>query len=192
LDVALSSLLKDSKIPNPIPQEPTTNEPRIAINKDNVGLAKDTTLSSVLPRNLTQISGTPLTARDWSGDFAKLQNLDVLLSSRASESTLSAIKNALASVGTDKLRVSPVDPFPLSPINLTQISGTALTGRDWSGDLAKLQNIDVALSSRLGADVSSAPDSSPPSKGVMILGFDGTYVRRVKTTADGRLLTVLG
>ena len=76
-------LLKDTKIPNPIPQEPTTNEPRIAINKDNVGLAKDTTLSSVLPRNLTQISGTALTARDWSSDFAKLQNLDVTLSVQA-------------------------------------------------------------------------------------------------------------
>jgi hypothetical protein len=30
--------------------------------------------------NITQVSGTPLTARDWSGDFAKLQNLDVALS----------------------------------------------------------------------------------------------------------------
>jgi hypothetical protein len=32
------------------------------------------------------------------------------------------------------------------PINLAQISGTALTARDWSLDLAKLQNIDVELS----------------------------------------------
>jgi hypothetical protein len=73
-------------------------------------------------------------------------NLDVALSTRASESTLSAIKNALASVGTDKLRVSPVDPFPLSPINLTQVSGTVLTARDWSSDFSKLQNLDIALS----------------------------------------------
>jgi hypothetical protein len=41
-------------------------------------------------------------------------------------------------------------------------------------------------------DVSSPPDSSPPSKGVMILGYDGTYVRRIKTTSDGKLLAVLG
>jgi hypothetical protein len=79
----------------------------------------------------------------------KIANLDVLLSTRASESTLSAIKS-------------------------------------------KTDNLDVLLSSRLGADVSSPPDSSPPSKGVMILGFDGTYMRRVKTTADGKLLCQLG
>ena len=85
---------------------------------------------------------------------------------------------------------SDYDNLILSGLN--KISGTPLTGRDWSQDFAKLQNIDVLLSSRLGADVSSAPDSSPPSKGVMILGFDGTYVRRIKTTADGKLLTVLG
>jgi hypothetical protein len=38
--------------------------------------------------NLIQVSGTSLTARDWSGDFAKL---DVALSTRASETTLSAL-----------------------------------------------------------------------------------------------------
>ena len=109
-----------------------------------------------------------------------------------SNKLLNNLSGALSSVGTDKLRTSVIDAIPESPFNLTKISGTTLTARDWSGDLAKLQNIDVLLSSRLGADVSSAPDSSPPSKGVMILGFDGTYVRRVKTTADGKLLTVLG
>jgi hypothetical protein len=43
---------------------------------------------------------------------ANPSNLDVLLSSRASESTLSALKNALASVGTDKVRTSIVDSLP--------------------------------------------------------------------------------
>jgi hypothetical protein len=95
--------------------------------------------------NLIQVGGTNLTARDWSADFAKLQNLDVALSSRASESTLAAIKNALASVGTDKIRASVVDALPESPFNLTKVAGTALTARDWSGDLAKLQNLDVTL-----------------------------------------------
>ena len=145
-------------------------------------------IAAVQPRNLTQISGTALTGRDWSGDLAKLQNLDltlsalrdalrkstidttvyektladvwyyltlikaktdnldVLLSTRATESTLTSIKNALASVATDKLRVSPVDALPESPFNLSKVGGTALTGRDWSGDLAKLQNLDLALS----------------------------------------------
>jgi hypothetical protein len=88
-------------------------------------------------------------------------NLDVLLSTRASEATLSAIKNALASVGTDKLRVSPVDSLPESPFNITKVAGTSLTGRDWSSDFAKLQNLDVALSvlatlQRWGRNVSPA------------------------------------
>ena len=37
-------------------------------------------VSAVQPRNLVQVSGTPLTGRDWSLDLAKLQNLDVSLS----------------------------------------------------------------------------------------------------------------
>ncbi|MEM2261256.1 MAG: hypothetical protein QXK24_02265 [Ignisphaera sp.] len=41
--------------------------------------------------NIIKIAGTDLTARDWSSDFEKLQNLDVLLSTRASELTLSDI-----------------------------------------------------------------------------------------------------
>jgi len=47
---------------------------------------------------LTKVSEVALTGRDWSSDFAKLQNLDVALSTRASESTLSGIKS-----GTDYL-----------------------------------------------------------------------------------------
>ena len=43
--------------------------------------------------NLTKVAGRAQTGRDWSADFAKLQNLDVLLSSRASESTLSSIRD---------------------------------------------------------------------------------------------------
>jgi hypothetical protein len=90
---------------------------------------------------------------------SKTDNLDVLLSTRASEATLSSIKNALASVGTDKLRTSVVDSLPESPFNITKVAGTALTGRDWSSDFAKLQNLDVALTAlskliRWGRDVS--------------------------------------
>jgi hypothetical protein len=52
-------------------------------------------------------------------------------------------------------------------------------------------NKNVAdISSKL--DVSGAPDSPPPSKGVQILGFDGTYSRRIRVTSDGKLLAVLG
>ena len=95
-----------------------------------------------------------------SSDFTE-ELIDVALSTRASEATLSKIANALASIATDKLRVSPVDPFPLSPVNISQISGVALTGRDWSSDLAKLQNLDITLTTlsaliRWGRNVSPA------------------------------------
>jgi hypothetical protein len=73
-----------------------------------------------------------------------------------SNKLLSDLAGALSSVGTDKLRVSPVDALPESPFNLSKIGGTALTGRDWSGDLAKLQNLDVLLSSRASESTLSA------------------------------------
>jgi hypothetical protein len=83
----------------------------------------------------------------------KIANLDVLLSTRASESTLSAIKS-------------------------------------------KTDNLDVALSSRASESTLSSfvgtPDSSPPSKGIVLLGYDGSLVRRVKVTSDGKLLCQLG
>jgi len=97
------------------------------------------------------------------------------------------LAGALASVGTDKLRATIVDALPESPFNITKVGGTALTPRDWSQDFAKLQNLDVATSS-----FTASPGGNAPSKGVAILGFDGTYVRLIKTTADGKLLAVLG
>jgi hypothetical protein len=114
-------------------------------------------------------------------------NLDVALSTRASEATLSAIKNALASVGTDKIRASIVDSLP---------AGTNKIGSVDVASLPNPSNLDVALSTRASESTLSSfvgtPDSSPPSKGVVLLGYDGTYVRRVKTTSDGKLLAVLG
>ena len=41
-------------------------------------------------------------------------------------------------------------------------------------------------------DAVGTPDSSPPPKGVVLLGFDGSVLRRVRVTSDGRLLAVLG
>ena len=49
---------------------------KFSIERDNVGLMKDSTAREALPRNITQISGTALSGRDWSLDFAKLQKLD--------------------------------------------------------------------------------------------------------------------
>jgi hypothetical protein len=44
--------------------------------------------------------------------LANSPNFDVALSTRASEATLNALKNALSSVGADKVRVSVIDSLP--------------------------------------------------------------------------------
>ena len=62
------------------------------------------------------------------------------------DSKLGDLRGALDSVATDKLRASIIDAIPESPFNITKVAGTGLTGRDWSSDFAKLQNLDVALS----------------------------------------------
>jgi len=36
------------------------------------------------------------------------------------------------------------------------------------------------------------PDREPPPLGIVLLGYDGSYVRRVKTTSDGKLVLWLG
>ena len=69
---------------------------------------------------------------------------------------LEKLESALASIGADKLRVSVVDELPESPFNLVKIAGVKLTGRDWSADLAKLQNLDTTLSSRASESTLSA------------------------------------
>jgi len=156
------------------------------------------------PLNITKVAGTALTARDWSSDFAKLQNLDVALSTRASESTLSGLSGKFPSAVA--LSDSLGNPT-------TTIIGAAALG--WDGtywrrlatdsssrlrtvveSVANPSNLDVALSTRASESTLSSfvgtPDSSPPSKGVVLLGYDGTYVRRVKVTSDGKLLAALG
>jgi hypothetical protein len=89
------------------------------------------------------------------------------------------LKNALASIGTDKLRVSVVDTLPRSPFYLTDSTGNELS--------SYIKNIDTAISSFTGS-----PGGSVPARGVVILGYDGTYLRIVKVTSDGRLLATLG
>jgi len=54
----------------------------------------------------------------------------------------------------------------------------------------RLDNLDLSLTGL--RDAVGTPDSSPPPKGVVLLGYDGTYLRRVKVASDGRLLAVLG
>ena len=90
------------------------------------------------PVSVSEVAGVRQSGRDWSQDLAKLQNLDTALSSRASESTLSAVAGALASKATDKLRVSVVDALPRSPFTLYDSAGAELSGY--------VKNLDVALS----------------------------------------------
>lgn len=52
--------------------------------------------------NIVKIAGTNLTPRNWSNDFEKLQNLDTLLSTRASETRLSEVSSKISDVN-DKL-----------------------------------------------------------------------------------------
>jgi hypothetical protein len=256
LDVALS-VIRD-RLPSSLT---TAGNFKVALLEDAVGLAKDATLSTLsgkfpsaaslsdtMSNPSTTVVGAALLGFDgtyWrrvavdtsrrlrvvAESVANPPNLDVALSTRASESTLSAIAGALGSRATDKLRVSIVDALPESPFNLVKVAGTALTGRDWSADFAKLQNIDVLLSSRaseatlsgiksqtdkLTFDASSylqvnvketvnppnldtalssfvgTPGTGPPGKGVVLLGYDGTYLRLIRTTTDGKLLAQLG
>jgi hypothetical protein len=81
--------------------------------------AKDATLSGELVRKvkgehglLKQVSAADLRLDVHASYVANPSNLDVALSTRASESTLNALKNALASVGTDKVRTVIVDSLP--------------------------------------------------------------------------------
>jgi len=105
-------LVKSSQLPSSLT---ASGNLKAAVVEDAVGLAKSSDLSAVQPRNLTQIAGTALTGRDWSGDFAKLQNLDVLLSTRASESTfrdaVSASGSVAAASNTAGLAVSVNNDF---------------------------------------------------------------------------------
>jgi len=156
----------------------------------------DTALSSIknlLPSSLTSAGNFKAAIAEDSVGVAK-------------DSTVSALKNALASVGTDKFRVSVVDALPLSPFNLTQVGGTALTARDWSGDFAKLQNLDTALSTRASESTLSGLSGKFPSAvalsdslgnptttiiGAAALGWDGTYWRRLAVDSSNRLRTVV-
>jgi hypothetical protein len=128
----------------------TSNFLKVAIQNFPTDYFKSGQSIGESPFNVTKVAGTALTARDWSSDFANLQNLDTTLSTRASEATLSAIKNALASVGTDKLRASIVDALPsgTNKIGSVDVVTLPVTKGDWLSVLPNPSNLDVTLSSR--------------------------------------------
>lgn len=71
---------------------------------------------------------------------AILARLDVDLSTRGSELTLGGVRDLLDGSTPGKLGV-----------NLREVAGTILTGRDWSTDLAKLPSIDNYMDDLLNA-----------------------------------------
>jgi hypothetical protein len=58
--------------------------------------------------------------------------------------------------------------------------------------MSLIESLDPAFLRDLLQSYVGTPDSTPPSKGIVILGYDGVYLRRIKTTSDGKLLAVLG
>ena len=147
LDVALSTRASESTLSSILGQlDIKVSELRDALKKSTIDTTEyEKSLADIwyqLTQTLSIHETTP-----WNPP-----NLDVALSTRASESTLGSVKSlldeledALASVGTDKLRTTVVDALPESPFNITKVAGTALTGRNWSNDFAKLQNLDISL-----------------------------------------------
>jgi len=112
---------------------------------------------------------------------AHLPNLDTPLSNLASEATLSAIKNALASIGTDKLLTTPDNPPNLNVALSTRASESTLS--ELSGKFPAV----TALSDNI-------PNPTTTILGSALLGYDdaNTVWRRLRVTADGKLQLYLG
>jgi hypothetical protein len=71
----------------------------------------------------------------------KLETADLSI-----EATTKYLQTKVMNLPTDYFKAG--QSIGESPFNITKVAGTALTGRDWSGDFEKLQNIDTTLSTR--------------------------------------------
>jgi len=89
-------------------------------------------------------------------------NLDVALSTRASEATLNALKNALSSVGTDKVRVSIIDSLPAGTNKIGSVDVATLpslpsgTNKIGSVDVASLPSLPAGTNKIGGVDAYKA------------------------------------
>jgi len=120
--------------------------------------------------NIISIRGQNLTSRDWSLDFEKLQNIDVLLSSRASESTLSSISSNIdvllssrASESTLSTISSNIDTTLSSRASESTLSSFKSQAYDSSLDLYKVYELPQPVVNDLihnGVAVNSAGSSS--------------------------------
>lgn len=121
-----------------------------AANPVQVALAA----GSVIAENLTKVGGTDQTARDWSTDFAKLQNLDIATTALrdairgGSSKTLTDIVTALqavvlaagtATIGKVDQGVAGASPWAVTgPLTDTQLRASAVPISN--------TNLDIALS----------------------------------------------
>ena len=146
---------------------------------------------------LAKVSGVALTGRDWSSDFAKLQNLDVLLSSRASEATLQSVLSKLdvslssrASEATLQSLLSKLDvalSTRASESTLSSIkSQTDKLTFDASGYLqvnaqavANPPNLDVALSTRASEATLSAIKSKTDNLDVALSSLRDAVLSKI-------------
>jgi len=101
-----------------------------------------------------------------------LGQLDVALSTRASEATLASIANALASTATDKLRTSIVDPLP--------------TGDNWIGRVKIGDGTSVAsvIAATLGGASAQALAVAPDLIKMLSGGTNYVYSEIVVSTTE--------
>ena len=165
--------LQDAKVANPIPQEATTYEPKISINKDNVGLAKEGgNLASILGQlDITLsalrdalLSGTGSYPGGLDDIYNKLNTqLDVLLSTRASEATLGNIKAKTDNIPSDPAREGGNLATIASQLDITLSAlRDALRGastKDFSTLEADVESIYSKLNAQLDITISALRDA---------------------------------
>lgn len=168
----------------------------VKLNVDNVGLAKDATLSSELTRKvkgdqglIKQVSATDLRLDVYASYVANPSNLDVALSSRASESTLSGVK-----AQTDKFQfdvnnyLKTVPQATPNPSNLD----VALSTRASESTLNAIKN---ALASVATDKVRVSPVDPIPREGAVThfsVALTAAGATTIYTPSAGKAARVLG
>jgi len=113
--------------------------------------------------------------------------------SDASDTPTRALVDSDRHVQVDVLSAANIDVALSTRASEYTLAGVK-AGTDYLDDI--YGRLDVALSSRASESTLSSfvgvPGSTPPSRGVALLGYDGAYMRWVRTTSDGKLLAVLG
>jgi hypothetical protein len=178
--------LQDSKIANTIPQQPVTNEPRIAIQLDNVGLGKDATLQSILTdvakftfaSTRLIVDGSQVT-QPVSGTLTVNQGTSPWITSAAQSGTWN-INNI-----TGTITLPTGASTSANQINGSQKSqivdgaGNVVTSTAVGGQRAL--DVNIAAGVTLNVNLDHTTDN------VLIYGNDGTTDRKILTSTTGQL-----